>query len=362
MRTGFANLPLHTGKAPAWLFKRMVALSRGITEYMVSEFGPDDVLKKLSDPFWFQSLGCVLGFDWHSSGVTTTVCGALKEGIRGLEGDLGLFIAGGKGARSRNTPFQIVEYAEKYSLPVDTHQLVYASRMSAKVDSAAIQDGYQIYQHSFFFTKSGLWTVVQQGMNEAERFARRYHWLSAGVSDFVNEPHSAICSEQRGQLTLNLVAKESDPARSVTAEIAHDENPDKLVGELKKLQTLNLPKRHEVMVQDLHPDSLRRVLIKAYEGQPENFEQLLGTEGVGPAAIRALSLISELVYGVPPSFRDPAKFSFAHGGKDGTPFPVDRKTYDQSIEVLRKAVRASKLGQTEETSAFRRLAAFEKEG
>jgi len=351
-RTGIANLPLHYGKAPRWLFDRMVKLSREITIAIVADSGAEEMLRRLSDPYWFQSLGCILGFDWHSSGVTTTLCGALKEGIKGLEPDLGLFIAGGKGRTSRQTPSEIEVWGDKISL--DPAPLVYASRMSAKVDSSAVQDGYQLYHHTFLFTPNGSWTVIQQGMNEVNRYARRYHWLGEAVSSFVNEPHSAILSEVRGQ-ALNLVASESNPARTTIADIATQQKPPDILADLKKLKTLNLPSHHSIGVQDLHPDSLSKILLSTYERQPHNFEELLGLRGVGPKTIRALSLISELVYGVAPSYRDPARYSFAHGGKDGIPYPVDRKTYDQSIELLRKAIRKTKLGIREKNEALSRL-------
>lgn len=352
MRTGIANLPLHYGKAPAWLFERMRDLSREITLVLIEEFGPEEMLRRLSDPFWFQAFGAVLGFDWHSSGLTTTVCGALKEGLRGLERELGLFVAGGKGRTSRRTPGEIEEAGDL--LAIDAQNLVYASKMAAKVDSAALQDGYQIYHHCFIFTTKGFWSVVQQGMNETNRYARRYHWLSDDLKSFVCEPHSAICCDRRG-VTLNMVAEESDPARSVTTELSK-EKPEKLILEIKRLQNLHLPHRHEVLVQDLNPDRLKRVLLKTYERQPQNFEQLLGMEGVGPKTIRSLSLISELVYGVKPSFRDPARYSFAHGGKDGYPYPVDRENYDRSIEILRKAISTARIGNREKLDAFKRLA------
>ena len=351
-RTGIANLPLHYGKAPRWLFDRMVKLAREITIAIVTDSGAEEMLRRLSDPYWFQSLGCILGFDWHSSGVTTTLCGALKEGIKGLEPDLGLFIAGGKGRTSRQTPSEIEGWGEKISL--DPAPLVYASRMSAKVDSAAVQDGYQLYHHTFLFTADGSWTVIQQGMNKVNRYARRYHWLGETVSNFVNEPHSAILSEARGQV-LNLVASESGSARTTIADIAAEQKPQDILAELKKLKTLNLPAHHPIGVHDLHPDSLSKILLSAYEHQPQDFEQLLGLRGVGPKTIRALSLISELVYGVAPSYRDPARYSFAHGGKDGIPYPVDRKTYDQSIELLRKAIHKTRLGIREKNETLNRL-------
>ena len=351
-RTGIANLPLHYGKAPPWLFDRMVKLAREITIAIVAEFGPEEMLRRLSHPFWFQAFGCILGFDWHSSGVTTTLCGALKEGVKGLERDLGLFVAGGKGKTSRRTPQEIESWGDLISL--DPTPLVYASRMSAKVDSSAVQDGYQLYHHVLLFTTNGSWTVVQQGMNESNRYARRYHWLGESVESFVNEPHSAVLSEAKGQ-ALNLVASESDPARSTIADIATGEKPEKIVADLKRIKTLDLPSRHYLSTDDLHPDSLSRIILSTYERQPQDFEQLLGLQGVGAKTIRALSLISELVHGVAPSYRDPARYSFAHGGKDGIPYPVDRKTYDQSTELLRKAINKTKLGIKEKSEAINRL-------
>ena len=355
MQTGIAHLPLHYGKAPPWLFERMVKLAREITIVIVTDFGPQEMLRRLSHPYWFQAFGCILGFDWHSSGVTTTLCGALKEGLKGLERDLGFFVAGGKGRTSRQTPLEIENWGERISL--NPEPLVYASRMSAKVDSAAIQDGYQLYHHVFFFTAKGSWAVVQQGMNETNRYARRYHWLSETVADFVNEPHAAILSETRGE-ALNLVASESAPARTTITDIVTEQKPEVLLVDLKKLKTLDLPQRHEIWVDDLHPDSLSKILLSTYERQPQNFEQLLGLSGVGPKTMRALSLISELIYGVAPSYRDPARYSFAHGGKDGIPYPVDRKTYDQSIELLSRAINRSKLGIGEKGEALHRLSQF----
>ncbi|MBI4267761.1 MAG: DUF763 domain-containing protein [Chloroflexi bacterium] len=354
-RTGIAHLPLHYGKAPPWLFQRMVKLAREITIAIVADYGPGEMLQRLSHPYWFQAFGCVLGFDWHSSGVTTTLCGALKECVKGIETELGFFVAGGKGKTSRQTPAELQNWGEKLSL--DPAPLVYASRMSAKVDNNAVQDGYQLYHHNFFFTTSGSWGVVQQGMNETNHYARRYHWLGESVTNFVNEPHSAILSETRGQ-ALNLVASESDAARTTIAQIATEEKPEQLLADLKKLTTLNLPAHHYLSTEDLHPDSLSKILLSTYERQPEDFEQLLGLSGVGPKTIRALSLISELIWGVAPSYRDPARYSFAHGGKDGIPYPVDRQTYDRSIEILRKAINRAKLEPRDKNEAMNSLRRF----
>ena len=355
-RTGIANMPLHYGKVPMWLFGRMCQLAREITIVTVSELGPEEMLRRLSAPYWFQALGCALGYDWHSSGVTTTVCGALKEGIRGLEKELGLFIAGGKGKASRKTPAEIENSG--HLLKVNPSPMVYASRMSAKVDSSALQDGYQLYHHVFFFTRYGFWAVVQQGMNEKNRYARRYHWLGEKVADFVCEPESAICSQARGE-ALNLVASESTEARDVIAHIAAEEKPDKIVGQLNKLKTLNLPRRHYISLEDIHPDRLGKIFLSAYERKPQDFKSLLALEGIGPKTLRALSLISELVYDTPVSVRDPASYSFAHGGKDGYPYPVDRETYDSSIDFLAKAVGKAKIGDREKLEAFRRLRAWQ---
>ena len=358
-RTGIANLPLHHGRAPRWLFDRMIKLAREITIAIVSDYGSEEMLRRLSHPHWFQAFGCVLGFDWHSSGVTTTLCGAVKEGIKGLERDLGLFVAGGKGAASRKTPSELESWGDRLSLnPVP---LVYASRMSAKVDNSAVQDGYQIYHHSFFFTPRGSWSVVQQGMNEGNGYARRYHWLSTGVTDFVNEPHAAIATQKTGQ-TLNLVAAESDISRTTISQIAVTEKPEALLADLKKLKTLTLPRRHPVGLDDVHPESLGRIFLDVYQRQPQTFERLLGLQGVGAKTLRALSLVAELVHGVAPSYSDPARYSFAHGGKDGIPYPVDRKTYDQSIALLSKAIRKTKLGLKEKEAAMGRLGRMGREG
>ncbi len=354
MRTGRADLPLHPGKAPPWLFQRMVRLSRCILQYMTEELGAREVLSRFSDPFWFQSLGCVLGFDWHSSGVTTTTCGAVKEGLRGSEPELGLFPAGGKGAASRRTPREIEEWAERASLSADPAALVHASRMSAKVDSSALQDGYQIYHHFFIFDREGNWAVVQQGMNEASGYARRYHWLSDGVDDFVSEPHAAVCCDRRG-ITLNLVDARSGGNRETAVELARG-RPEELARELRRLRELRLPRRHQLFLSDLNPSSVERVLLRAYQRQPEDFSSLLGLPGVGAKTLRALSLIADLAHGAPVSWEDPARYSFAHGGKDGWPYPVDRETYDRSIEIMQEAVRRSRLGLSEREGALRRLA------
>ncbi|MGB9627373.1 MAG: DUF763 domain-containing protein [Thermodesulfobacteriota bacterium] len=354
MKTGLAHLPLHYGKAPSWLFQRMKNLSREISLFIIDEYGAEEMLRRLSDPFWFQAFGCVLGFDWHSSGVTTTVCGAMKEGLKGMEEELGFFVAGGKGKTSRKTPLEIEEICHHTSM--DGSSLIYASRMSAKVDSSAVQDGYQIYHHTFFFTRSGQWAVIQQGMNEESRYARRYHWLSEGVKDFVCEPHWAVCCDERKEC-LNLVAQESEKTRQAITTLS-GERPEVLLSEAKKVRELYLPKEHTVPMEEFQLERLEKSFLLIYEYSPVNFEELLGIQGVGPKSLRALSLISELIHGVRPSFEDPTRFSFAHGGKDGHPYPIDRKVYDQSIEVLENAIERAKVGDREKMEAIKRLRSF----
>jgi hypothetical protein len=353
-RTGLAHLPLHGGRAPRYLFERMVPLAREIVIFIAGEFGTREVLRRLSDPYWFQAFGCVLGFDWHSSGLTTTVCGALKEGLRGTEKELGIFVAGGKGATSRKTPAEITSACER--LGSDPEPLIYASRISAKVDNSAVQDGYQLYHHSFVFTAERHWCIVQQGMSEETAMARRYHWLSDAVDDYVSEPHAAICCERTAP-TLNLVAAESAPVRSASAMLA-GEKPEVTLQALNHLPLLELPRRHEVGSMDINPRYLHKILLRTYEAAPADFESLLSIEGVGAKTLRALALTSELIYGSRASRKDPARYSFAHGGKDGTPYPVDRTTYDKTIEVMRDALNRAKVDRAEKVRAFRRLSDF----
>ena len=353
-RTGLAHLPLHGGKAPSYLFQRMVPLSREIVIFIAREFGREEVLRRLSDPFWFQAFGCVLGFDWHSSGLTTTVCGALKEGLKGTERELGIYVAGGKGATSRKTPAEITAACER--LGRDPDPLVYASRISAKVDNSAVQDGYQLYHHVFVFTPHGQWCIVQQGMNDETSMARRYHWLSDSVSSFVAEPHAAICCDA-ATATLNLVANESEKVRATSAVLAC-EKPDVTLEAMHHLPLLDMPRRHWIQDVDVDPKYLKKILLKTYERAPADFESLLAIEGVGAKTLRALALTSELIYGEAASRKDPARYSFAHGGKDGTPFPVDRTTYDKTIEVMRDALNGAKVERSEKVKAFKRLAEF----
>jgi hypothetical protein len=332
----------------------MAKLAGAIVELVLLEDGSAGFFARISDPGWFQSLGCVLGFDWHSSGLTTTTCGAIKEGIKGEEEALGLFVAGGKGATSRKTPAEIAAWGDRTG--IDADPLIDASRTSAKVDSAAVQDGYEIYHHSFLFDREGRWAVVQQGMNDATGMARRYHWASSSLDDFVCEPHAAICCDATAP-SLNLVARESAATREVAVEVA-SERATRVVQELVKLKSLRLPRRHEILLSDVEPERLYQTFVRTYEAQPKDFRELLTLSGVGAKSLRALSLVSEIVYGKPPSFRDPARFGFAHGGKDGIPYPVDRALYDQTVDLLDRAIRRAKLGQRDETAAIQRLHRF----
>jgi hypothetical protein len=362
-RTGVSDLPLHGGKAPAWLFKRMVPLARHITEAIVDEYSQWEFLKRVADPFWFQAFGCVLGFDWHSSGLSTTVTGALKDGLK--DSQAGLAVCGGKGRASRRAPQEIVSGAEDLSLSqrrVD--ELVHASRLSAKVDNTALQDGYQLYHHCFMFTGRGTWCVVQQGMNPGNRYARRYHWLSGDVKSFVNEPHEGIACDRREKDVLNMVSRDSGEAREASIDMVRD-SPARLQGYLTGQSTLgdfvdqarrlHMPRSHYIIRMDRRNlESLRR----AHEIQPENYEALLDIPGIGPKSVRALALIADLVYGKPASWEDPVKFSFSHGGKDGIPYPVDRRVYDKSIEVLRMGIEQARLGRRERLGALKRLEGF----
>jgi hypothetical protein len=353
-RTGVASLPLHTGRAPPWLFGRMVRLAREILAHLVAEYGPEEVLRRLSDPFWFQAFGCVLGFDWHSSGVTTTVCGALKEAVRDRQADFGLYVAGGKGRTSRSTPAEITAACEVLARAPDP--LVKASKLAAKVDNTAVQDGHQLYHHTFVFTPAGSWCVVQQGMSDLTRTARRYHWLSEGLASFVDEPHAAVCCDVRGA-ELNMVAGESAAARAAITQLAA-QPPQALLSLFERVPSLFMPKRHLVSLADVDPGRLHKVLLKTYEQPPEDFASLLGTAGLGPKSLRALALTAEVIYGARASTRDPARFAFAHGGKDGTPHPVDRATYEVTIEVLQNALSRAKVDRSERIAALKRLAGF----
>ncbi len=345
----------------------MTRLGRLITEAIVYEFGPEEFIGRMANPHFFQSFGSLLGFDWNSSGLTTTVCGALKYALYGTEKDLGIFIAGGKGKTSRKTPQQIEDYGLRFGFEFAS-KLVYASKMSAKVDSAALQDGFTLYHHSFLFTKSGNWTVVQQGMNTDVKKARRYHWHLENIDSFVEEPHAAICSDMEVK-PLNLVAEESGKTRDYSVGLVKD-NFNALLKDLKKMGEKKLPSRiQRLPILDLPTDynspapylpfdykRVEKILIGAREKELNGFEDLLGKTSAGPATLRALALVSEIIYGAKPSYRDPVRYSFAHGGKDGYPYPVDREEYEKSIGILQRAVSKAKLGQSEKLDAFRKIA------
>jgi len=392
MRTGIATVPLDYGRCPRWLFERMKKLGRGIALAIVEEFGPEEFLKRLSDPVWFQSLGCVLGFDWNSSGLTATTLGALKVGIFDIQDKLGVYVCGGKRV-SRETPKEIEAYGISRGFNFAPN-LIYASKMAAKIDSALIQDKYQIYQHNFLFTKSGNWTVIQQGMNTENQTARRYHWLSSNLQqiknkpDFIEEPHSGIISGAKVK-PLNLTAKESDENRGISVGLVKEE-PKKFLKDLNLIQTLSeakpseskdegKPKRgklhrikraknltlmelpnkefywHPVAEEKFNLKRLEKTIFAANAENPKNFEQLLALKGVGPRTIRALSLASELIHGAKPSYEDPARYSFAHGGKDGTPYFPKPEEMDLTIQLLDKGIQMSKISLSEKDKARKRL-------
>ena len=330
----------------------MVILSRSIVELIFLEHGRNTLLERLSDPFWFQSLGCVLGFDWHSSGLTTTVCGALKEALRDIGPEIGIYMAGGKGRTALRTPQEIELLSEKHSLRGEL--FVEISRLTAKVDSVLLQDGYQIYHHTIIFTKEGSWCVIQQGMNEEMGYARRYHWLGEKVDDFVEEPHSGISSQKlHEKILLNLTSRYSREARNGIKELISD--PEFLLKEIARIRVLNMPKRHYILPGDLDIPRIKRTLSGIESGVINTFQDVLKLRGVGPKMMRALALVSELIYGMKPSFKDPARYTFAHGGKDGHPFPVRRDIYDLTIDTLKRAIEKAKVGQREKVEAIKRL-------
>lgn len=390
MHRGIATFTLDTGQCPRWLFERMVKLGREIARVLIEDYGPDEFVRRISDPVWFQSLGTVLAFDWNASGLTTILTAALKEAIRGEERDLGIFICGGKGRTSRKTPDEITGWGERLALPEPAvGNLVYNSRMAAKVDSALVQDGFEIYHHSFVFSRSGSWAVVQQGMNQAEATARRYHWYSEKIDDLVCEPHSGISSQSIGERVLNLVAEESGKTRDLSVELVqagyralikeiqiirkHASPLSQMISFVRsstpntsnkagaeQLTLLNLEdvefRAHPVIFEDFAKSKyLEKILARVTGERPENYEKLVATQGVGPKTVRALALVGEVIYGAKPSYEDPARYSFAHGGKDATPYPVDRPTYDQTIEILRRAVLRSQISPLEKNKALRRL-------
>lgn len=380
MRRGVATFTLDYGKCPPWLFERMVKLGREMTRVLIDEFGPDEFIRRISDPVWFQSLGTVLAFDWNASGLTTILTASLKESIKGDEENLGVFICGGKGKTSKKTPDEITGWGERMSLPEPhVENLVYNSRMSAKVDSALVQDGYQIYHHAFFFSRNGAWAVVQQGMNTESQTARRYHWFSERVTDLIQEPHSGIITQSMHDSVLNMTAHGSEGARSLSVDLIgggftplmkdiqilrrHSSSLSRMIALRHDAEQLTLLKledteftSHPVVGEDFAKSRyLEKILARLCEDTPENYESFLAREGVGPKTVRALALVSELVYGAKPSYEDPARYSFAHGGKDATPYPVDRPTYDATISLMRRAVEKTRFAESEKKKMMRRL-------
>jgi len=372
MRTGITTMPLDYGKCPRWLFERMKRLARGIIITMREEFGANEILKRFSDPIWFQSFGCVLAFDWNSSGLTTTTLGAVKAALFDIQDELGIYICGGKGKTSRKTPQEIKMYGLTRGFSFAPH-LIYASKMAAKVDSALIQDNYQIYHHNFLFTKSGDWIVIQQGLNPDDQTARRYHWLSSGVKDFIEEPHSGIISGVKLR-PLNLIAQKSRENKKVSRELVTEEPKTflrdiKLISEKSNIlmRQKRIPGFTEMELNDVefhwHPvvkekfdlKRLEKTILFAKSQNPQNFENFLSLKGVGPKTIRALSLVSEIIYGAKPSYEDPARYSWAHGGKDGTPYFPRPQEMDTTISILEKGIQKSKISIKEKIEAQKRV-------
>jgi uncharacterized protein len=365
-RSGSADLPLHTGHVPPWLAQRMTRLGAVIAQAIVYHYGRDELLRRLAHPFWFQSFGAVMGMDWHSSGITTSVLGALKRGLTPLQGELGLHVCGGRGKHSRKTPQELLAIGDRVGF--DGASLATASRLVAKVDSAAVQDGFDLYLHGFIVSDAGSWVVVQQGMNGDARQARRYHWLSEGLNSFVDEPHSAIDGPPQGTI-VNLTDHRAAPARGAQLDLLSQLGPDRILDELARLDAapavqpsgqlslphLIMPAHHDVRPKDVNARRLRGNLAAAADRGPADFTALLLTPGVGARTVRALAMVAEVVHGAPYRFSDPARFSLAHGGKDRHPFPVPIKVYDETINVLKSAVHSAKLGHDEELSALKRL-------
>ncbi|MDR3246579.1 MAG: DUF763 domain-containing protein [Prevotellaceae bacterium] len=353
MKRGSADLPLHYGVVPQWLAQRMCLLGGAIAEAIIIEYGRSALLQRLSDPFWFQSLGCVLGMDWHSSGITTSVMNALKKAINSRSSELGVYVCGGRGKSSRQTPAELLAVGAKTGL--DGYALARHSKLSAKVDNTAVQDGFQLYLHSFVVTKEGEWAVIQQGMNPAEKMARRYHWLSSSLQSFTEEPHTSVCGINQG-LILNLTDRSATSTKAGIVELTKG-SPDKLMREV----SIILPNHHEVTVADVNMKRLGAALILAHETNISDIESLLLLEGVGPRTLQSLTLVSEIVHGTPSRFSDPARFSFAHGGKDGHPFPVPLKVFDETIDILDKAIHQSKLGDKDKSDALKNLSLISRE-
>ncbi len=347
-RSGTADLPLHYGKVPLWLSERMAKLGLAIVETIAMEFSTSEVISKLSNPFWFQSFGAVMGMDWHSSGITTSVLGALKKSVNPHSKELGIYICGGKGKHSMLTPQELLFVGEKTGL--DGNNLANCSRLTAKVDNTAIQDGFQLYQHNFIVDNKGQWAVIQQGMNPNSQTARRYHWHSQDLKSFINEPHTFIYGENQGTI-LNLTAQAATKSREGILELSK-ESPTKII---KEMQYLSMPAHHDVRMEDVNMKRLGAMLWTTHENKPEDFEELLLLKGMGPRALQSLALVSEIIYGTPTRFEDPARFSFAHGGKDGHPFPVPLKIYDETIDTLQRAINRAKIGNSDKIEAIRKL-------
>ena len=348
-RSGFADLPLHGGRVPPWLAERMQKLGTAIVEAVVHHYGQAEFLSRISDPFWFQALGSVMGMDWHSSGITTSVLGALKRGLNPRAHELGIYLCGGRGKQSRRTPDELRAIADRTGIAGDA--LVRSSRLTAKIDNNAIGDGFQLYLHSFIVTSAGDWAVVQQGMNDATGLARRYHWHSPSVRDFTCEPHTGIVGRNEGVI-LNLTDRRALPAQDALLSISR-QNPDATLTEARRL--LVMPAHHDVRAKDVDLERLGAVLAVSYERDLRDFASLLLTENLGPRTLQTLSLVAEVIHGTPTRFSDPARFSFALGGKDGHPFPVPLKTYDESLGVLRDALDRAKVGDTEKIDGLKRL-------
>jgi hypothetical protein len=346
MSRAYADLPLHYGRVPQWLAVRMRALGGAIVEALVLDYDRNEVLRRLSDPFWFQALGAVMGMDWHSSGITTSVMGALKGAVNERAQELGIYICGGRGNHSRKTPDELRIIGDKTGL--NATEFIRSSRLAAKVDNTAVQDGFQIYLHSFILTKDGEWAVVQQGLNDATGMARRYHWHSPAVRSFVEEPHTFIYGQNQG-LILNLTDKEADPTRKGVLSLTH-EDPQRIIHEVRHLV---MPRHHEVTARDVDLKRLGSILAVAQEQNVPDTESLLLLEGLGPRTLQSLVLVSEVIHGTPSRFTDPARFSFAHGGKDGHPFPVPLKVYDETIQTLNNAIQRARLGQADKAAAIK---------
>ncbi len=350
-RSGFADTPLHGGYVPGWLAERMTRLGTAITESILLHYGPAAFLSRLSDPFWFQAFGSVMGMDWHSSGVTTSVMGALKRGLNPRASELGLYVCGGRGKQSRKTPDELRSLAHRQGL--DGEALVRTSRLTARIDNNCIADGFQIYLHCFVVAANGEWAVVQQGMNGESGFARRYHWHSANVRDFVEEPHTGIVGKPGGPI-MNLVDSQARPAQDALLTMAR-ENPDRVLGQIRHL---TMPRHHDDRTEDADLNRLGAVLAVAHEWDLKSFADFVLTEKLGPRTLQTLAMVAEVIHGTPVRFSDPARYSFALGGKDGHPFPVPLKTYDESIDVLRRSLDAAKVDGGEKLEGFRRLNKF----